>query len=122
MLFLKLPLSGGSAILAAGVLAGNVNLWFKQAASRPRYKYLLTPENPSAEFRNWWQWVPNLAGSNDSYKSLPSGNMTIAAMLFALPMVTDLFKTRSEKNNYAAFAFACCFVNLYGYNHIHIFV
>lgn len=32
----------GAAILVAGILADNVNLWLKQVASRPRYKYLIT--------------------------------------------------------------------------------
>ena len=110
----------GAVILAAGVLSDNVNLWLKQVASRPRYKYLLTLEDPAGAYRNWWQMAPHLAGGNDSFKSWPSGNMTIAAMMFALPMLTDVFKNRSEKKNLAAFAFACAFVLLYGYNRIHM--
>ena len=110
----------GAAILAAGILADNVNLWLKQVGSRPRYKYLLTLADPASEFRNWWEMRPNFAGSNDSFKSWPSGNMTIAAMMIALPMVTDLSKKRSERKNLIAFAIACCFVLLYGYNRIHM--
>ena len=110
----------GAAILVAGIWADNVNLWLKQVASRPRYKYLLTLEDPAGGFRPWWRMIPNLAGSNDSFKSWPSGNMTIASMMFALPMVTDVLKARSEKKNIAAFALACGFVALYGYNRIHM--
>ncbi|MCR4620530.1 MAG: phosphatase PAP2 family protein [Clostridiales bacterium] len=110
----------GAAILVAWVLADNVNLWLKQVASRPRYKYLLTLDDPKSEFRAWWQMIPNLAGSNDNFKSWPSGNMTIAAMMFSLPMITDLFKKRSERLNLAAFGCACGFVLLYGYNRIHM--
>ena len=110
----------GAAILAAGIVADNVNLWLKQAASRPRYKYLITLEDPASEFRNWWQMIPNLAGSNDSLKSWPSGNMTIASMMFSLPMLTNVCRSRSEKKNWIAFAFACAFVLLYGYNRIHM--
>ena len=110
----------GAAILIAGVVSDNVNQWLKQLASRPRYKYLITLDDPRSEFRNWWQMIPNLAGSNDSFKSWPSGNMTIASMMFALPMVTDVLKARSEKKNIAAFALACGFVVLYGYNRIHM--
>jgi hypothetical protein len=110
----------GAAVLAAGIAADNVNLWLKQAASRPRYKYLLTLDDPASEFRNWWQMVPNLAGSNDNYKSWPSGNMTIASMMFPLPMLTDVCRNRSGKKNLAAFGFACAFVLLYGYNRIHM--
>ena len=49
-------------------------------------------DDPMSEFRNWWQMIPNLAGSNDSYKSWPSGNMTIASMMFSLPMLSDVLK------------------------------
>ena len=110
----------GAAILAAGVLSDCVNLWLKQVASRPRYKYLLTLDDPISEFRSWWQMIPNLAGSSDNFKSWPSGNMTIAAMMFSLPMLTDIFKKRSNRKNRVAFSTACAFVLLYGYNRIHM--
>jgi len=110
----------GASILVAGVLADNVNLWLKQVASRPRYKYLLTLDNPLSEYRQWWQMIPNFAGSNDNFKSWPSGNMTIASMMFSLPMLTNTFKNKSSKKNTLAFIFACIFVALYGYNRIHM--
>ena len=110
----------GAAILIAGIAADNINLWFKQVASRPRYKYLITLDDPMSEFRNWWQMVPYLAGSNDSYKSWPSGNMTIASMMFSLPMLSDVLKKRSEKKNMICFIIASCFVIIYGYNRIHM--
>ena len=110
----------GAVILIAGIAADNVNLWLKQAASRPRYKYLITLEDPASEYRNWWQMIPNLAGSNDNFKSWPSGNMTIASMMFSLPMLTDAMKNRSAKKNTIAFVIACLFVAVYGYNRIHM--
>ena len=110
----------GAAILVAGIAADNVNLWLKQVGSRPRYKYLITLDDPISEYRSWWQMVPNLAGSNDNFKSWPSGNMTIASMMFSLPMLTDVLKNRSAKRNGIAFALACIFVLLYGYNRIHM--
>jgi membrane-associated phospholipid phosphatase len=110
----------GAAILVAGVLADNVNLWLKQVASRPRYKYLLTLDDPASAFRNWWQMIPNLAGNDDNFKSWPSGNMTIASMMFSLPMLTDVMKKRSLKKNTIAFVLACVFVVVYGYNRIHM--
>lgn len=110
----------GAAILVAGITADNVNLWLKQAASRPRFKYLITLEDPASQYRNWWQMIPNLAGSDDNFKSWPSGNMTIASMMFSLPMLTDVCKSRSEKKNRLAFGFACAFVLLYGYNRVHM--
>ena len=54
--------------------------------------------------------IPNLAGSNDNFKSWPSGNMTIARMMFSLPMLTDVMKKRSSMKNWIAFALACVFV------------
>ncbi len=110
----------GAAILVAGILADNINLWLKQVASRPRYKYLITLEDPLSEFRNWWQMIPNMAGSNDSFKSWPSGNMTIASMMFSLPMLSDVLKKRSARKNMVCFAIAVIFVLLYGYNRIHM--
>ncbi len=110
----------GAAILVAGVLSDQVNLWLKQVASRPRFKYLLTLEDPMSQFRAWWQMVPNLAGSNDNFKSWPSGNMSIAAMMFGLPMLTDVTKNRTVRRNWIAFALACAFVCLYAYNRIHM--
>ena len=110
----------GAAILVAGIAADNVNLWLKQVASRPRYKYLITLEDPASGFRNWWQMIPNLAGSDDNFKSWPSGNMTIASMMFSLPMLTDVCRRRNERKNWIAFGLACMFVLLYGYNRIHM--
>ena len=46
--------------------------------------------------------------------------MTIASMMFSLPMLTDVMKKRSGKKNLAAFALACVFVLIYGYNRIHM--
>ena len=110
----------GAAVLVAGIAADNVNLWLKQVASRPRYKYLITLDDPKSGFRNWWQMIPNLAGGDDSFKSWPSGNMTIASMMFALPMLADVTKKRSAAKNLRCFIVACVFVLVYGYNRIHM--
>jgi uncharacterized membrane protein (DUF441 family) len=110
----------GAAILVAGITADNVNLWLKQVASRPRYKYLITLDDPRSGFRQWWQMIPNLARGDDNFKSWPSGNMTIATMMFALPMLTDALKNRSARKNAVAFGFACFYVAIYGYNRIHM--
>ena len=110
----------GAAILIAGIVADNVNAWLKQVASRPRYKYLITLENPRSEYRDWWQMVPNLAGNDDNYKSWPSGNMTIATMMFSLPMLADVCKKKNMTKNIICFVIACAFVLLYGYNRIHM--
>lgn len=46
--------------------------------------------------------------------------MTIASMMFSLPMLTDVLKKRSAKKNMIAFCIACIFVLIYGYNRIHM--
>ena len=110
----------GCIILIAGLGSDLFINLLKQFGSRPRYKYLLTLPEPAAEFRNWWQFRPNLAGSNDNFKSWPSLNMTIAAMMFSLPLLADVTKKRSKKRNIGCFVFACLYVAAYGYNRIHM--
>ena len=46
--------------------------------------------------------------------------MTIAAMMFSLPMLTGVMKKPSAGKNWTAFGIACGFVILYCYNRIHI--
>ena len=110
----------GAAILVAGIAADIVNTWLKQVASRPRYKYLITLDDPMSEYRDWWQMIPNLAGSNDNFKSWPSGHMMIVPMVFSIPMLADVSKKRSMGKNIACFVIACIFVIVYGYNRIHM--
>ena len=110
----------GAAILVAGLVADNVQQWLKQVGSRPRYKYLLTLDDPASEYRNWWQMMPNLAGDNDSYKSWPSGHMMIATMTFSLPMLSEVCKKRSMVKNTVCFAIACVYIIIGGYNRIHM--
>ena len=115
-------LIGGLAFLflPAVPLADAVMQWFKQIGSRPRFKYLLTLEDPMSEFRNWWQMIPYLASKNDSFQSWPSGHMSIVGILFALPLLTDCMKKKSDRLNLIAFIFASAFVILCGYNRIHM--
>ena len=40
--------------------------------------------------------------------------------MFSLPLCVDAVKNRSAKKNAAAFAIACVFVAVYGYNRIHM--
>ncbi len=110
----------GAALIVVCFTADVAMQWLKQVASRPRYKYLLTLADPASEFRNWYQMIPNLAGSDDNYMSWPSGHMSIVSTLFALPVLTDCMKNRSELKNRIAFALVCVFVLLCGYNRIHM--
>lgn len=112
-------LAVGVAILAAGIISGSVNSWLKMVGARPRYKYLLKQDDPRAEFRNWWQMVPCLSGS-DNFKSWPSGHMTSFGILFTLPMLTDVMKNRSRKRNMIAFCLVCVLTLICGYNRIHM--
>ena len=109
----------GAAILIAGITADSMNHWLKQVASRPRYKYLLTLEDPASQYRNWWEMTPFLS-DNDSFSSWPSGHMTSAGILFTLPMLTDVMKNRSMKRNLIAFGVVCVQMLICGYNRIHM--
>lgn len=109
-------------ILLAGVVSDCTNLWLKQVASRPRYKYLITlPEAlREGEFKNWWQMVPYKAGSNDNFKSWPSGNMTIATMMMSLPILLNVLKCKNKYLTLAGYIVGVLFVILYGYNRMHM--
>lgn len=113
----------GAALIVSSVAADAVMQWLKQVGSRLRPKYLLTLDDPASEFRNWWQMIPHLAGSVDSYQSWPSGHMSIVGVMFALPVLTDYMKIRSDMRpriNMLAFCFACVFMLLCGYNRMHM--
>jgi len=110
----------GIAILVSGILSDCVNVWLKQVASRPRYKYLITLDDPKSEYRNWWEMIPNVAGSNDNFKSWPSGNMAISAMMFSLPLLASVLKNHKNYFNVIAFAIAAVYVGVYAYNRIHM--
>ena len=110
----------GVSLLIASIAADAVMQWLKQVGSRPRPKYLLTLDDPASEFRSWWEMIPNLAGTNDNFQSWPSGHMSIVSTLFALPLLTDCMKNRSQRKNLAAFFLACVFVLVCGYNRMHM--
>lgn len=116
----------GATILVAGVVSDCMNLWLKQIASRPRFSYLLKEAEGDIEvarslFKNWWEWDPYAAVKlGDDFKSWPSGNMTIATITCALPLLVANVKKSNKVMVYVAFAFSCAFVILYGYNRIHM--
>lgn len=110
----------GIALIAATIAADALMQSLKEIASRPRYKYLLTLDDPLSEYRDWWEMTPYLAGNNDNYQSWPSGHMSIVAVLFSFPLLTDCLKKSSARKNAIAYAFVCVFVLLGGYNRIHM--
>ncbi len=61
-----------------------------------------------------------VAGESAPVKSLLSWLFWVVLYAWVPPMLTDSFKNRSRSLNNAAFAFACVFVALYGYNRIHM--
>lgn len=110
----------GVVILLGGVVSDCVNLWLKQVASRPRYKYLITLPNPIESFKNWWEMNPYKAGSNDNFKSWPSGNMTIAAMMMSLPCLLNVLKNKKPIITIIGYVAGLLFVIIYGYNRMHM--
>ena len=110
----------GVTILVAGVVSDCISLWLKQLASRPRYYYLITLDNPREAFRNWWEWNPYAAGNNDAFKSWPSGNMMIAAIACMYPLFVANCKKTNKVAVYVTFILSAIYVILYGYNRIHM--
>lgn len=110
----------GATILIAGVVSDCLNLWLKQVASRPRFKYLVTLDDPRAAFKNWWEWNPYMAGSDDNFKSWPSINMEIASMMYAFPALMSNVKKSNKIMVSVSYAVTIVYVLLYGYNRIHM--
>lgn len=110
----------GIIILLGGVVSDCVNLWLKQVASRPRYKYLITLDKPIDSFKNWWEMTPYKAGNNDNFKSWPSGNMTIATMMMSLPLLLNNLKWKKKYITVTGYCVGLAFVILYGYNRMHM--
>lgn len=109
----------GSVILIAGMFSEYINEWLKAVGCRPRYRYLVTLDDPISEFKNWWEMTPYLKDES-SFKSWPSGHMTKATIMFALPMLTTVLKNKKEWWKYVGFGFAVIWILLLGYNRIHM--
>ena len=109
----------GSVILIAGVYSEHLNELLKDIGNRPRYKYLITLDNPISEFKNWWEITPFLK-NDDLFMSWPSGHMTKATIMLVLPLFANVLKYKNKYLKYIFFAFACIWVILIGYNRIHM--
>ena len=109
----------GSVILLAGIFSEFINPWLKIVGSRPRYKYLLTLDDPASEYRHWWNMIPYL--KDESYfRSWPSGHMTKATIMLTLPMLADVLKWKKPYLKNLLFAFAIVWIIVLGYNRIHM--
>ncbi len=115
----ELLIAIGAVILIAGMFSEFVNEWLKLVGCRPRYRYLITLDDPKSEYRNWWEMVPYLKDESD-FRSWPSGHMTKATIMFALPLITSVLKNKKEWFKYAGYAFAVLWIILMGYNRIHM--
>ena len=109
----------GAVILVAALLSDAVNEWLKVVGCRPRYRYLVTLEDPTSEYKAWWQMIPYLTDESN-FRSWPSGHMTDATIFFTLPMFGDVLKKRSTKTKYWLFGFAVIWILLMSYNRIHM--
>ena len=109
----------GSVILLAGIFSEFINSWLKVVGCRPRYKYLLTLDDPASEYRNWWEMIPYLKDES-SFRSWPSGHMTKATIMLALPMLADVVKCKKAYLRNLLFAFAVFWIVVMGYNRIHM--
>ena len=109
----------GSVILLAGIFSGFVNYGLKLIGCRPRYRYLLTLDDPASEYRNWWQMIPYLKDES-SFRSWPSGHMTEATVMLTLPMLAGAVKCKKAYLKNLFFAFAIIWLVVFGYNRIHM--
>ncbi len=109
----------GSVILIAGIFSEFINEWLKVVGCRPRYRYLITLEDPLSKYRNWWEMIPYLKDES-SFKSWPSGHMTKATIMLTLPMLADVLKCKKNSLKYLLFAFAIIWIIVFGYNRIHM--
>lgn len=108
----------GLVIIISGIISMSVNDWLKYFACRPRYRYLITLDDPISEFKNWWEMSPYLVDESN-FKSWPSGHMTRSVMMLTLPMIVDGLKCRKRAVKYVLFSVAVLFIILLGYNRIH---
>lgn len=109
----------GSVILTAGIFSKLLVTWLKIIGCRPRFRYLITLDDPAGRYRNWWQMIPYLKDES-SYRSWPSGHMTKATIMLTLPMLADVLKCRKGGLRYLLFAFAVLWIAGMGYNRIHM--
>ena len=109
----------GAVILISGMFSEYINAWLKVVGCRPRFRYLITLDEPISEFRNWWQMTPYIKDES-SFRSWPSGHMTKATIMFTLPMLASVLKNKKAHTKYWLFGFAVIWIVIIGYNRIHM--
>ena len=112
-------LAVGSVILLAGIFSEFINTGLKVIGCRPRYRYLLTLDDPASEYKNWWEMIPYLKDESN-FRSWPSGHMTKATIALTLPMLAGVLKWKKTYIKNLLFAFAIIWIVVLGYNRIHM--
>ena len=112
-------LAVGSVILLAGIFSEFINTGLKVIGCRPRYRYLLTLDDPASEYKNWWEMIPYLKDESN-FRSWPSGHMTKATIALTLPMLAGVLKWKKPYLKNLLFAFAIVWIIVLGYNRIHM--
>ena len=112
-------LAVGSVILLAGIFSEFINTGLKVIGCRPRYRYLLTLDDPASEYKNWWEMIPYLKDESN-FRSWPSGHMTKATIALTLPMLAGVLKWKKTYIKNLLFAFAIVWIVVLGYNRIHM--
>ena len=115
----ELLIAIGAVILISGMFSEFINEWLKIVGCRPRYRYLITLDDPKSEYRNWWEMMPYIKDESN-FRSWPSGHMTKATIMFTLPLITSVVKNRKEWFKYAAYVFAVLWIIVMAYNRIHM--
>ena len=93
-------LAVGSVILLAGIFSELINTGLKIVGCRPRYKYLLTLDDPASEYRNWWVLGYNRIHMNAHFLTDVCFGVLITYCLYALTykLVFSIFeKGRQNK-------------------------
>ena len=111
----------GILFIAVAIIGFLMAEWLKFVGSRPRFKYLITLDDPMSEYRNWWEMIPYLAKrSQDELMSWPSAHMFRSGLTILLPVLSQVCKKQSSKRNMAMYAFSVVFMLLTTYNRLHM--
>ncbi len=76
--------------------------------------------NPLIMMSAWVRMFRYTWENYDCSKVWPNGNMTAAALMLSIPLLTDVTKKRSDRKNTIAFLLAFVFVVAYGLNRIRM--
>lgn len=113
-------IAAGVYLIACGICAQYANDLLKPLFSRPRSRYLVTLDDPTAEFRAWWQMALYADGPKDAVGSCQSNHMMLAALMFNLPVVASIVDHRSRALDWASVGITCVYVAIMANNRIQM--